>query len=136
MKRQKALDCISKAYFNSIPQGWSGVLTLRAPKGMRILASTVRTRYPNASIQISPFGYVHKRTRTARPRLKRFIRFFCFYSHICARFRIYTTRVPDQELSARPTSSFLCALYRCILLSHDMAFLFPIEKSRPRRTGL
>ncbi len=68
-------------------------------KEMRILASSVRTRNPNTSIPISPFGYVHKHTRTARPRLKRRL-ISGFSSHICTRFRIYTTRVPDQESSA------------------------------------
>jgi hypothetical protein len=53
-------------------------LTLLDYRGTRILASSVLPRYPNASIQISPFGYVHKRTRTARPCLKGFIQFFLF----------------------------------------------------------
>lgn len=41
------------------------------PFGKRgILASSVRPRDLNTSTQLSPFGYVHKHTRTARPRLK------------------------------------------------------------------
>ncbi|WNN91523.1 hypothetical protein [Gloeocapsopsis dulcis] len=48
-------------------------LTLPRLKADGILASTVLPRNLNASIQVSPFGYVHKHTRTARPRLKRFI---------------------------------------------------------------
>lgn len=34
------------------------------------------------AFKIPPFGYVSKRTRTARPRLKRFIQFFSCDSHL------------------------------------------------------
>ncbi|GEM_PF-4474349 len=54
-------------------------LTLLDYRGTRILASSVLSRHLNASIQMPPFGYVHKRTRTVRPRLKGFIQFFLFF---------------------------------------------------------
>jgi hypothetical protein len=57
------------------------------PEGVRIFASTVLPRYPNASIQIPLFGYVHKRTQTVRPRLKRFIQFLAMTSTY-TKFRI------------------------------------------------
>ena len=95
------------------------------PKGVRILVSTVLSRYLNASIQISPFGYVHKRTRTARPRLKRFIRFLAFTPTFVQDLGFILPGFRIRSCPRLPTSSFLCALYRYILLSHNVVSLFP-----------
>jgi hypothetical protein len=102
---------------------------------LRILASTVLSRYPNASIQVSPFGYVHKHTRTARPRLKRFIQFLTFtptfvqdLGFILPGFRIRSCPLDLLRLFyVRFTAIFYCRI--------TGAFLFPNLKAVPEGRG-
>ena len=91
-------------------------LTLPFNLLMGILASSVRSRNLNTSIQISPLGYVHKLARAARPRLKRFIQFLTstptFMSHCGGRVsRHKASAVQDSGLIApRVTDRGLSAL--------------------------